>query len=53
VYAIVSPPATLAVIISLIAAVAIVGGVIQLIAAYRMSVTRATVTDGVRAPATP
>jgi uncharacterized membrane protein HdeD (DUF308 family) len=53
VYAIVSPPTTLAVIISLIAAVAIVGGVIQLIAAYRMSVARATVADALRAPATP
>ena len=53
VYAIVSPPTTLAVIISLIAAVAIVGGVLQLIAAYRMSVAQARVTDGLRAPATP
>lgn len=53
IYAIVSPPTTLAVIMALLATFALVGGAIQLIAAYRISVAHARVADALHAPATP
>jgi len=48
VFALASPPATLAVIMSIIAAFAIVGGVVLLIGAYRLSAAKEDLTEAVR-----